>query len=85
MRELFKNNKKLIIVTGSILLIILIYYSLLIAHYIEKRIISNKPGTTLNMIPDDVGYKAYDVDGMTEEEIKEYLDIIRSGENEVDE
>ena len=85
MRELFKNNKKLIIVTGLILLIIFIYYSLLITHYIEKRIISNKPGVTLNMTPDDVEYKQYDVDGMTEEEIKEYLDIIRSGENEADE
>lgn len=85
MKELLKDKRATFILTGSVALIIFIYYSLVIAHHIDKRMVSNTPGTTLNLISDDVEYQAYDVDGMTEEEIKEYLDIIRSGADGADE
>ena len=80
MKELFSKNKKIIIITISISIILLIYYSLIILNYIEKGAIHTEPGITLNMEPDIIEYKKYNVDGMSEEEINKYLKTIKDME-----
>lgn len=79
------KHKRLYIFMVILCTIVVVYGILIISHYVEKDRISKRTGITLNMNPDDSEYKEYNVDGMTDEEIDKYLDIIRSGENVVDE
>lgn len=76
-----KHRKACTLIT-IICVLVISYVALIVSHNIEKNRISGRSGTTLNMNLETNEYQAYDVDGMTEEEIKEYLDTIRSGENE---
>lgn len=85
MKEVSSKNKKIIIITISISIILLIYYGLIIFNYIEKSAIHTEPGITLNMEPDIIDYKEYDVDGMSEEEINKYLKTIKDMEKSTNE
>lgn len=85
MNKVYTKNRKLCVLIVIICILVISYVALIASHTIEKNRISGRSGTTLNMQLETNEYRAYDVDGMTEEEIKEYLDIIRSGENEANE
>lgn len=79
-----KHRKAYTLITILSILVI-VYVVLIISHKIEKDRIANRSGITLDMGSDGDTYKEYNVDGMTDEEINEYLKTIKSKEDSTDE
>ena len=76
MRELWQKNKRLLTVGMVLIIIVLIWGGLLISHSIEK---SNEVIHTNDLMEQSTGsIRVYDVEGLTQEEINEYIETIHN-------
>ena len=76
MMELWQKNKRLLTVGMILVIIVLIWGGLLISHSIEK---SNEVIHTNDLMEQSTGsIRVYDVEGLTQEEVNEYIETIHN-------
>ena len=76
MKELWQKNKRLLTVGMILVIIVLIWGGLLISHSIEK---SNEVIHTNDLMEQSTGsIRVYDVEGLTQEEVNEYIETIHN-------